>query len=404
VPDIVSQGGRRELGPWPRRLAAVALLVLVAVLIVNYLPRSRPAPPRSAATTPAPASSAIPGQVSGDEAVAEEPDGITGDVLAWPGGLRLPATGQQPAWFWPTTGQVAPVGGLPARASGYAFYRVAGGWAVQADPAGPTACGRCAGPQRAVYFLADAGRSAVLTGMADAVAPGTAGTLWLTSYPPGADPGTAAGTAREVSTAGRQLGPELRLPARYLIVQGTGRGLLLGPVAGQPMAERLWDPAASRFVSTFDEVIAASPARIAWTPPCTARCSLQVLDLDTGRQVRVDLPPASWVVNAAFSPDGRFLALQLSFSDNSYDGQMAVQLELVSTATGHLTAVPQTWVSSQALAGFGWPAGSDTLVAELTFTAKVQLASWHPGNSQLAIAALASRRSPLHLVIGQYHP
>jgi hypothetical protein len=401
VPDILSQGGGRELGPWPRRMAAAAVLVLVTVAIVHYLPRSphKPARPAQAAATATPPPPAISGAVSGDAAVAEEPDGITGHVLSWPGDLRLPAAGQQPAWFWPATGQVAPIGGLPPQRSGYKFIRVAGGWAVQSDPA---VCGSCAGPRRAVYFLADAGRSATLVGLADEVAPGAAGTLWLTSYPTAADPGTGAGTAWEVSIAGRPLGPRLRLPAGYVIVQGTGRGLLLAPVAQQPgtAADRLWDPAAARSVRTFDEVLAASPTQIAWAPTCGARCRVQVLNLDTGRQVSIELPAASWVASAAFSPDGRFLALQVSFGDNSYDGQLAVQLELVSTATWHLTVIPQTWVSSEALAGFGWPAGSDTLVAELTFTTKVQLASWHPGASQLAIAA--PRHRPASLVIGQY--
>ena len=404
VPDILSQDGGRELGPWPRRVAAAAVLALVAVTIVHYLPRSRHEPARSAqaaaAATASPLPPGVSGAVSGDGAVAEEPDGITGHVLSWPGGLRLPAAGQQPAWFWPATGQVVPIGGLPPQRSGYTFIRVAGGWAVQAVPA---VCGSCAGPRRSVYFLADAGRSAVLAGLADAVAPGTAGTLWLTSYPPGADPGTAAGTAREVSIAGRQLGPQLRLPAGYLIVRGTGRGLLLAPVAQQlgTKADKLWDPAAPQSARTFDEVIAASSTQIAWALPCSARCRVEVLNLDTGRQVPVELPEASWVASAAFSPDGRFLALQVSFGDNSYNGQLAVQLELVSTASDSLTVIPQTWVSSDALAGFGWPAGSDTLVAKLTFTTKAQLASWHPGASQLAIAALKPRHSPLPLVIGQ---
>src|SRR6266581_375137 len=98
VPDILSQGGGRESGPWPRRVAAAAVLVLVAVTIVHYLPRSRhetARPVRVPVTvTPPPA---VSGAVSGDAGVAEEPDGITGQVLSWPGGLRLPATGPRPA-------------------------------------------------------------------------------------------------------------------------------------------------------------------------------------------------------------------------------------------------------------------------------------------------------------------
>jgi len=238
------------------------------------------------------------------------------------------------------------------------------------------------------------------------VAPGTAGALWLTSYPPDADPRAAAGMAREVSIAGRQLGPQLRLPAGYLIEQGTDRGLLLAPVAQRPgtIADTLWDPAASQPSRTFEGVIAASATQIAWAPPCVARCRVQVLNLATGRQVSVELPEASSVANAAFSPDGSFLAVQVSFGDDADDGALAVQLELASMASGRLTAVPETWVSSDALVGFGWPASSDSLVAELSFTTKVQLASWHPGASRLAIAVLRPQRSPASLVIGQYAP
>jgi hypothetical protein len=107
-------------------------------------------------------------------------------------------------------------------------------------------------------------------GLADAVAPGTAGALWLTSYPPDADPGTAAGTAREVSSVGVSLGPPLRLPAGYLIDQATNRGLLLAPVAPRPgaMACQLRDPAAPQASRTFDAVIAVSTTQIAWAPPC----------------------------------------------------------------------------------------------------------------------------------------
>jgi hypothetical protein len=210
--------------------------------------------------------------------------------------------------------------------------------------------------------------------------------------------------AREVSIAGRPSGSPVRLPAGYLIEQGTGRGLLLAPVVRGPgmMADKLWDPAARQPGRTFEGVIAASAIQVAWAPPCGARCRVQVLNLATGRQVSVKLPVASSVANAAFSPDGSLLAVELSFSNGSADGAQPVQLELVSMASGQMTAVPQTWVSSSALVGFGWPAGSDSLVAELSFTTKVQLASWRPGASWLAIAVLRPQRSPGPLVIGQY--
>ena len=96
--------------------------------------------------------------------------------------------------------------------------------------------------------------------------------------------------------------------------------------------------------------------------------------------------------------------IQVSFSDNTADGARAVQLEQVSLVSGRLTAVPQTWVSSDALVGFGWAAGGDSLVAEFSFTTKVQLASWHPGSSRLAIVVLRPQHSPAALVLGQQTP
>jgi hypothetical protein len=405
VPDILSQGGGRELGPWPRRVVvAVAVLALLAVAIVHYRPRGtaatarsasatatgRPtgtAPPGGSAVTLLPPPTAVSGAISGDGAVAVEPDGITGPVSSWPSGLRLLAAGQRPAWFWPATGQVEQIAGLPPQRSGYQFTRVQGGWAAQAAPAAPN------GPVRAVYFLADAGRSVVQVGSADAVAPGETGTLWLTSDE----------SAQEVSITGRTLGPRVSLPAGYGIAQGTDRGLLLAPLTEQQgtMADELWNPAAHRSTRTFDNVIAASATQIAWAPPCTGRCRVQVLDLPAGRQLSAELPPQSTVASAAFSPDDQLLALQVGFGDNNFDGQLAVQLELLSMTTGRLTVVPQTWASSDALVGFGWPAGDDRLVAELSFPAKVQLASWQPGATHLAIAALAPASNRADLVIGQ---
>jgi hypothetical protein len=385
-----------------------AVLVLVAVAIVHSLPRSRhPAAAQAQATAAAPTPPpAVSEAFSGDGSVAAEPDGITGQVSSWPGDLRLLTAGQRPSWYWPATSQVQPIEGLPAQLSGYQFTRVPGGWAVQAIPVVQTSCVGCTIPPRAVYFLADAGRSVAKVGLADAVAPGITGTLWLTSYPPGADPGTAAVSAQEVSLAGRPLGPPIRIPARYVIVQGTSRGLLLAPIDQQSgaLTDKLWNPAAPGSARAFAEVIAASATQVAWASPCTARCRVQVLDLATGRQVTAELPPTSAVSNASFSPDGRFLALQVSFGDNDDDGQLAVQLESVSTASGRLTVVPQTWASSDALVGFGWPASGDSLVAELDFPAKVQLASWRPGASRLAIAALTPANHPGALVIGQYLP
>lgn len=396
--DILSQGGDREPSRWPHRLALFVVPVLVAVAAIVYVSvghHSRsPSPAPSASVTsrgPVSVSLAAPGQPNG-------PDGIGGPSLPWAGSLRLPVTGTQPAWFSPATGRAEPIGSLPADSAGYQFIRVHGGWAVQANPAGKTACGDCALPSLPVWFLADGTRSVTRLGIANQVAPAaSADAVWLTSYPSAAS--TAAGTAREVSLAGAPLGPPVRLPPGYLIDQATDRGLLLAPTAQRPGSPvyKLWNPADPRAVPTFNAVIAASPAEIAWTPPCAATCGIQLLNLATGSQSAVNLPTGSSVAGGAFSPTGRLLALQVTSGDG---GALAMRLEVASVSSGRLTAMPGTLVSSDALVGFGWPAAGDDLVAEFIFATKTQLASWHPGARRLAVAVVKPGPVQTRLVVG----
>ena len=77
-----------------------------------------------------------------------------------------------------------------------------------------------------------------------------------------------------------------------------------------------------------------------------------------------------------------------------------MRLEVASVTSGRLTAVPGTFVSSDALVGFGWPANSDSLVAEFIFTTKAQLASWHPGASRLAVTVIPPGPDQASLVVG----
>jgi hypothetical protein len=399
--DILSQGGDREPSRWPRRLAVIGAPILVAVASIVYLslvrhehsPAATPSVPVSATAAPGRAGLAAP-------ALAAEPDGIGGPALPWAGSLRLPVAGTQPAWFSPATGRSAPIGGLPADSAGYQFTRAGGGWVVQASSAGQTGCGDCAVPSLPVWFLADGARSATRVGTANQVTPAaTAGAVWLTSYPPAADPDTAARTVREVGLAGAPLGPPVRLPTGYVIYQATVRGLLLAPVSPPPgtAAYKLWNPADPQASRTFDELIAASPTEIAWTPPCAATCRVQLLDLATGGHAVIELPSGSFAAGAAFSPTGGFLALQLRSGEG---GGLATRLEVASAASGRLTAVRGTSVGSDALIDFGWPTSGDSLVAEFIFPAKVQLASWHPGATRLAVAVIRPGQDLASLVVG----
>jgi hypothetical protein len=400
--DILSQGGDREPSPWPRRLAIIAAVIVVVGGGAVYL--SRPGHPQ-AHPAPVTASQAPVPVPPGPDALSlpPEPDGIAGPTLAWDASLRLPVAGAQPAWFSPASGRSEQIRGLPANGSGYQFTRVDGGWAVQASAARPAGCGSCAGPSAPVWFLADGANSVSKIGTATLVAPAaTAGAVWLTSYAPGANMITAAGTAREAGPAGAPTRP-VRLPPGYAIDQGTDRGLLLAPVGGQRQgaaAYQLWDPAARRASQAFDGVLATSPGEVAWTSQCALKCTVQALDLETGRRSAIALPAGSSAASGTFSPDGRFLALQVSFGNAGDGGELATQLEVAPAGGGRLTVVPGTWASSDALVGFGWPATGDSLVVEFTFTTKTQLASWDPGASRPAVTVIRPGPGQASLILG----
>lgn len=409
--DIISQGDGREPRPWPRHLGVIAAVVLAVVAGVVYLviPRHQHAasatpPVGPSATAPA---SAIPSpiSVSGNLVIPGEPvepDGIVIRTSPWADSLRLPVAGPQPAWFWPATGRSERIGGLPADSAGYQFAPVDGGWAVQAGSAAKVACDGCAGFAMPVWFLADGARSATRVGMANLVAPASsADALWLTSYPLGANSVTAAGTAREVGPTGALLRPPVSLPAGYVIEQGTDRGLLLAPTnpASGTGADRLWNPASRQTSRTFGQVIAANATEIA-SARCVSTCSVLVLDLATGRNTVVRLPAASSATNGAFSPSGGYLALQVTSENVGDDGALAIRLDVASVASGRLTFVPGTFVSSDALAGFGWPADSNSLVAEFNFETTTQLTSWHPGARELSLAVVKSGPTQASLVVG----
>ena len=147
-------------------------------------------------------------------------------------------------------------------------------------------------------------------------------------------------------------------------------------------------------------MIATGQNEIAWAPPCSTRCRARVLNLATGRTTVVTVPRGSTAASGSFSPDGRLLALKVSYSTGSAGGSLAMQLEVASVATGRLTPVRGTWASSDALVSFGWPADGDSLVAELGFTTKVQLTAWRPADTRLAVVSLGPREAVTAIVTG----
>lgn len=396
VDDIVSRGDDRDPGHrtgWRRSLLVAAFVAVAAVIVVEHVPHGRHADHRLGS-----ASITRSGQRSGaGPASSAAPDGIIGPSVPFGDRIKLPRTGIRPSWFWPATGRVQVIGGLPANYSGYMFTRLNGGWAVAPASVDPVSCSGCIGLPVPVYYLADDAWSAEAVGTADQVAPAVGvGAMWLTTYATNVDPRAIGGTAREVSGTGRTVIPPISLPVGYEIDQATSRGLLLAPIIGGPRPARylLWSPARARRI--FTDVIAASAGAIAWLPRCAATCLVHVLDLATGKVTLVSPPAGNSVIDAVFRPDGRYLALGVSFGFK--DGDLTIELEVVRVRTGRVQVVPGTWVSSDAMVGFGWPYG-DELVAELSFATKVQVVSWSLGAARLAVARIRSLQNPTALVL-----
>jgi len=297
--------------------------------------------------------------------------------------------GHRPAWLSVGDGRTEPIGGLPGSGNGYQFFRIAGGWAAQPFPIGNAACASCAPRPLPVYYIADRSPVAGRIGAAGFTAPAaTPGALWLVSYMRGAKMRTGVGTAREVGVTGAMLGPRLRLPAGYVIDQGTRAGLLLvQALAGSgPVRYELWDPGTRRVTRSFENLIAASPAEVAWMPGCTARCRVRVLDLPGGRAGEISLPGRSKTYAGAFSPDGRLLALLVTTRMTAAGRSPAFRLMVATVASRHITPVPGTTIAGRAGIVFGWQPRSHQLIADVGVGNQWQIAVWRPGQARLFTA------------------
>jgi hypothetical protein len=381
VSDTVEFGGWPRPPRWVWVIVGVAAVALLVGLVVARTGRHRAAP-ASAVTSPA-----TPG--NGGLQMLRKPARMAGRPVPRDAGLRLVLGGRRPAWLWVATGKTEPIRGLPRRDSGYQLIRVADGWAALPFPGNGVSCGNCAPRPMPVYYIADGSREASRLGAAAFVAPAaTTGAVWLESYRAGAVIPAAAGTAHEVSVSGVALGPRRRLPRGYGIDQGTVSGLLLVPPVSRAGVARfqLWEPGTRRVSRSFPNAIAVNPGEIAWMPACAAHCAVHVLNLAGGPGRVIPLPEGSQAYQGAFSPDGRLLALQVTARIGAGGHATATQLVVAAVASGRLTAVPGTTISSGIGVDFGWQPGSGRLVAVVGLQDAWQVAMWRPGDTSLYVA------------------
>jgi hypothetical protein len=197
------------------------------------------------------------------------------------------------------------------------------------------------------------------------------------------------------------VGPAVRLPVGFAIARGTTAGVLLVSITERTPAGFYWllDPDTGKIVRSFWGVIATSATKVAVVRNCAWSCVVDVVNPASGRQTSLKLHGNGQVNAASFSSDGRYLAFAVSFDDGLVNGG-ATELEVASVRNGHLTVVPHTGVSTDALAGFGWPGNDDRLVAELVVGARTQVAFWKPGSRGPAATVVRADQDPGDLVVG----
>jgi hypothetical protein len=325
-------------------------------------------------------------------------------------GLPMPAgtnfqflvnAGNGAAWYSTATRRAEHISGLPRSQGGYRFSAVYGGWtAVSTQLAescpdnGPNAC---AGRPQEFYFIADGSLAATRIGAGFArdgvVASNRPGAVWLVTYPRASAKLTGSATVQLVSTTGRPLGPRHQLPADHGPYIGVGSYLLLSSGQNNNLSV-LWDPRTGRVLGHFDNAIAAGPDQIASSRSCQG-CRVQILNVSTGKTVTTPIPGRdSASLNAAFSDDGRFLAVQAP----------GREIQVYDTATRTLTAIPGTALSSAEWQNFGWRPGGHRLVITAgpnNTPGPAQLAYWQPGNAVLRVATIRNLQEITDLQIGQ---
>jgi len=195
----------------------------------------------------------------------------------------------------------------------------------------------------------------------------------------------------EIDLAGRTHWSR-RLPRGEWPVHGTDYGLLVTHDEGPrtPGLElRLVDARSGRVLRGFGPagyVVAAGAGQVAWTDAdCdAAHCQLLAADVRSGATRRYPLPPRHFIMNGVFSPDERRLALGFAGSHpevaGTFEHGFAMVLDL---DTGRSVRVPGVAPTTKQLPAMAWTPNGDWLAFALDWPDHQHLAFWRLGSDGL---------------------
>jgi hypothetical protein len=290
----------------PRLRARLVLAVVVALALGAVVaPRLIGERPSAQAPRPTPTATSPPPQSLAEDDVQPRLDG---PAAALPDGLVVAVGGPKPTVAGRGTGPAFALDRLPLE-EGEAVA------SVTSVPAGLLVVVQTpfltAANHRSKIYLVSAHRAVMLT-QADEVVVGhrrdrllalRSGYGW-----------EGPGTLLQVSWTGRVLARHAT-PEGLSLQADTPQGLLvtISPRAEQPSRLQLIDPRTTKVIKQLgpvEYVVAATSTQAAWTSyRCVEHCALTVLDLPTGLRHAIPMPPDFYPGHAAFSPDGRRLAI-----------------------------------------------------------------------------------------------
>jgi hypothetical protein len=225
---------------------------------------------------------------------------------------------------------------------------------------------------------------------------------WAVRFPPQPTAAASSPVALGESLVPLDGGPTITLEPNAYLIADTTAGLVVGvtdPLTDALPRIELVDAATGRVVRTVanaytlaahnHDLVAESPT-CGTLPTPTVICSLERLDLTTGRSLGTYTLPAGRtpVSGAVFSPDGRTIAFQLT--EATHDPRFGTEfppsdVAILHLDTGRLVVVPNLEFAPKTSVGLTFDANGSSLLVMIDQGAYGELLIWQEGMSAPAL-------------------